>query len=123
MLRGQRLSFELIDMMDEKAAQDTLDKVVLDSDEVDAQIKKFDISEEKTALGLAWRHSAYIALKVKRRHIQRLQQHIKQIKKGRESSFSVNFVKVAETILNSETFDMISESARSMEENSANERA
>ena len=114
MLRGQRLSFELIDMMDEKAAQDTLDKVVLESDEVDAQIKKFDISEEKTALRLAWRHSAYIALKVKRRHIQRLQQHIKQIKKGRESSFSVNFVKVAETILNSETFAMISESARSM---------
>jgi len=115
MLRGQRLSFELIDMMDEKAAQDTLDKTVLDSDEVDAQIKKFDMGEEKSGLGLAWRHTAYVALKVKRRHIQRLQQRLKHLRMGRDTSFTTNFVKVAETILNSETFEMISESAKSME--------
>ena len=115
MLRGERLTFEMIDAMDEKKSQEMLDKITLDSDEVVAQIAKFDAGGEKTAQGIAWRGTAVVALRVKRRHIQRLQQHIKQIKKGRESSFSANFVKVAETILNSETFDMISESARSME--------
>lgn len=106
-------------------AQAALDVLTTEADIIQSQINNAVAQFHKTGerSDPEWFSRATSAMKVKRRIVMRLQQHLKALKrleyergevKKNVQSYECCFVKIAQKLLNDDTFEQIAESARTM---------
>lgn len=95
-------------------AEDLIDRLTDEADIIDEQlVNKRDCEDQD------WKNRAAIACKIKRRTVNRLQQHVKELRRRErdcqpDDTYSVCFIKAARELLHEETFQMLDDMARGL---------
>jgi len=95
-------------------AEDLIGRLTDEADLIDEQlVNKKDGGDED------WHNRAVIACKIKRRAVNRLQQHVKELRRIErqcqpEDAYSVCFIKAARELLHEDTFNMLDDMAKGL---------
>ena len=95
-------------------AEDLIDKLTDEADLIDEQLVNKQDCEDRD-----WKNRAVIACKIKRRTVNRLQQHVKELRRRErdcqpEDEYSVCFIKAARELLHEDTFRLLEDTARGL---------